>query len=79
MKKTGTRWFIRLAIMLLPALSTLNQEEARVDSGKDEPNYILNKQCTKTWFCILPLSSMQGPSSNRYHLTAWGRAWCGLV
>jgi hypothetical protein len=44
--------------MVLTALSTLNQEEAGADSEADEPNIIVDKQCTKTWSCILPLSSM---------------------
>ena len=36
MKKTRTRWCIRLAMMVLPALSILNLQEARADSESDE-------------------------------------------
>ena len=36
MKKTRTRWCIRLAIMALPALSILNLQEARAASESDE-------------------------------------------
>ncbi len=36
MKKTGTRWCIRLVFMVLPALSILNLSEARAESEPDE-------------------------------------------
>ena len=36
MKKTRTRWCIRLAMMALPALSILNLQVARADSESDE-------------------------------------------
>ncbi len=36
MKKTRTRWCIRLVIVVLPALSILNLQEARAASESDE-------------------------------------------
>ena len=36
MKKTRTRWSIRLAMMVLPALSLLNLPEARAESEPEE-------------------------------------------
>jgi len=36
MKKTITRWSTQLAMMVLPALSLLNQAEARAESKPDQ-------------------------------------------
>ena len=58
MKKIRIGGCNQSAITLLAALSTLNQEKARADSDADEPNIILDKQCTKIWSCILLLSSI---------------------